>query len=76
MTINISLADVGQNLHPQITVLGVGGSGSNAVNNMMNSNLEGVEFLIANTNAQALQSSSCNNKIQLGIKVQKVLELA
>ncbi len=73
MTINISLADVGQNLHPQITVLGVGGSGSNAVNNMMNSNLEGVEFLIANTDAQALQSSSCNNKIQLGIKSTKGL---
>ena len=73
MTINISLADVGQNLHPQITVLGVGGSGGNAVNNMMNSNLEGVEFLIANTDAQALQSSNCNKKIQLGIKSTKGL---
>ena len=39
MTINISIPDVGSNLHPQITVLGVGGSGGNAVNNMMNSNL-------------------------------------
>ena len=38
MTINISLQDVGENLHPKITVLGVGGSGGNAVNNMMNSN--------------------------------------
>ena len=37
MTINISLQDVGDNLHPKITVLGVGGSGGNAVNNMMNS---------------------------------------
>ena len=73
MTINISLADVGQNLHPQITVLGVGGSGGNAVNNMMTSNLEGVEFLIANTDAQALQSSSCKSKIQLGIKSTKGL---
>ena len=73
MTINISLADVGQNLHPQITVLGVGGSGSNAVNNMMNSNLEGVDFLIANTDAQALQNSNCNKKIQLGIKSTKGL---
>ena len=45
MTINITIPDVGPNLHPQITVLGVGGSGGNAVNNMMNSNLEGVEFL-------------------------------
>ena len=48
MTIKISIPDVGQNLHPQITVLGVGGSGGNAVNNMINSNLEAVEFLIAN----------------------------
>ena len=67
MTINISLQDVGDNLHPKITVLGVGGSGGNAVNNMMNSNLEGVDFLIANTDAQALQISSCPNKIQLGL---------
>ena len=67
MTINISLQDVGENLHPKITVLGVGGSGGNAVNNMMNANLEGVDFLIANTDAQALQISSCPNKIQLGL---------
>ena len=67
MTINISLQDVGENLHPKITVLGVGGSGGNAVNNMMNSNLEGVDFLVANTDAQALQISSCPNKIQLGL---------
>ena len=66
MAINISIPDVGPNLHPQITVLGVGGSGGNAVNNMMNSNLEGVDFLVANTDAQALQYSKCKNKIQLG----------
>ena len=68
MTINISIPDVGPNLRPQITVLGVGGSGGNAVNNMINSNLEGVDFVIANTDAQALQISSCEKKIQLGIK--------
>ena len=67
MTINISLQDVGENLHPKITVLGVGGSGGNAVNNMINANLEGVDFLIANTDAQALQISQCPNKIQLGL---------
>ena len=67
MTINISIPDVEQNLHPVITVLGVGGSGGNAVNNMINSNLEGVDFLIANTDAQALQVSNCKNKIQLGV---------
>jgi len=68
MTINISLQDVGDNLHPKITVLGVGGSGGNAVNNMINANLEGVDFLIANTDAQALQISQCSSKIQLGLK--------
>ncbi|MDC6448488.1 cell division protein FtsZ [Alphaproteobacteria bacterium] len=67
MTINITLQDVGDNLHPKITVLGVGGSGGNAVNNMINANLEGVDFLIANTDAQALQISHCPNKIQLGL---------
>ena len=67
MTINISLQDVGDNLHPKITVLGVGGSGGNAVNNMINANLEGVDFLIASTDAQALQISQCPNKIQLGL---------
>ena len=73
MTINISLQDVGDNLHPKITVLGVGGSGGNAVNNMINANLEGVDFLIANTDAQALQISQCKNKIQLGLKSTKGL---
>ncbi len=73
MTINISIQDVVQNLHPKITVLGVGGSGGNAVNNMINANLEGVDFLIANTDAQALQISKCTNKIQLGLNSTKGL---
>tara|TARA_B100001287_G_scaffold189185_1_gene159782 strand:- start:1241 stop:2896 length:1656 start_codon:yes stop_codon:yes gene_type:complete len=73
MTINISLQDVEDNLHPKITVLGVGGSGGNAVNNMINANLEGVDFLIANTDAQALQISKCPNKIQLGLNSTKGL---
>ncbi|MDC2992305.1 cell division protein FtsZ [Pelagibacteraceae bacterium] len=73
MTINISIQDVGDNLHPKITVLGVGGSGGNAVNNMINANLEGVDFLIANTDAQALQISKCPNKIQLGLNSTKGL---
>ncbi len=73
MTINISLQDIAQNLHPKITVLGVGGSGGNAVNNMINANLEGVDFLIANTDSQALQISKCPNKIQLGLNSTKGL---
>jgi len=73
MTINITIQDVVDNLHPKITVLGVGGSGGNAVNNMINANLEGVDFLIANTDAQALQISKCPNKIQLGLNSTKGL---
>ena len=68
MTINISLPEVGPNLRPTITVLGVGGAGGNAVNNMIRSNLEGVDFLIANTDAQALDNSICERKIQLGLQ--------
>ena len=44
-------------LRPRITVFGVGGAGGNAVNNMIEKNLEGVEFVVANTDAQALQQS-------------------
>ena len=67
MTINITLPEAGPNLRPIITVMGVGGAGGNAVNNMIRSNLEGVDFLIANTDAQALENSSIPNKIQLGV---------
>ena len=53
-------------LSPRITVVGVGGAGGNAVNNMITSNLEGVEFVVCNTDAQALEGSLCEHKIQLG----------
>jgi cell division protein FtsZ len=51
---------------PNITVIGVGGAGGNAVNNMIQSNLEGVDFVVANTDAQALKHSLCQNRVQLG----------
>ena len=51
---------------PQITVVGVGGAGGNAVNNMIESGLDGVSFLVLNTDAQALENSYSDNKIQLG----------
>src|SRR5262249_52043941 len=51
MTINFRASDV-QELKPRITVLGVGGAGGNAVNNMINAKLEGVSFVVANTDAQ------------------------
>ncbi len=56
-------------LKPRITVVGVGGAGGNAVNNMIRSNLSGVEFLVANTDAQALEMSSADQRIQLGLNL-------
>ncbi len=58
-----------QELKPRITVFGVGGAGGNAVNNMIDKQLEGVEFVVANTDAQALQSSKADQRIQIGPKV-------
>ena len=60
-------------LTPKITVIGVGGAGGNAVNNMINSKLEGAEFVVTNTDAQALNHSICSNKVQLGIGITKGL---
>jgi cell division protein FtsZ len=56
-------------LAPRITVFGVGGAGGNAVNNMIDQKLEGVEFVVANTDAQALQQSRANARIQMGVRV-------
>jgi cell division protein FtsZ len=58
-----------EDLKPRITVFGVGGAGGNAVDNMIDKQLEGVEFVVANTDAQALQQSKAPVKIQMGIKV-------
>ena len=54
MTINLTVPETQNHLKPRITVIGVGGAGGNAVNNMISSQLEGVEFVVANTDAQAL----------------------
>jgi cell division protein FtsZ len=56
-------------LKPRITVIGVGGAGGNAVNNMIQSGLQGVDFVVANTDAQALAAASAENRIQLGLKI-------
>ncbi|HWA43411.1 MAG TPA: cell division protein FtsZ [Hypericibacter adhaerens] len=66
MTLNLSLPNNPHEIKPRITVIGVGGAGGNAVSNMIRSNLEGVEFIIANTDAQALAQSQCARRIQLG----------
>ena len=58
--------DMPQNKSNVIKVIGVGGGGSNAVNHMFNKGIKGVDFVVCNTDAQALQSSSVPNKIQLG----------
>ncbi len=64
--INVSIPETELQLRPRITVVGVGGAGGNAVNNMIQSNLEGCEFLVANTDAQALSGSEAERKLQLG----------
>jgi cell division protein FtsZ len=56
-------------LKPRIVVFGVGGAGGNAVNNMIEAGLEGVEFVVANTDAQQLQFSKTGSRIQLGVQV-------
>ena len=66
MTINLTVPQNMQELRPRITVVGVGGAGCNAVNNMINADLEGVDFLVANTDGQALAHSKASRKIQLG----------
>jgi len=68
MTLNLTMPQHDE-LKPRITVFGVGGAGGNAVNNMIQKNLEGVEFVVANTDAQALQQSTAPAKIQMGVKV-------
>jgi len=68
MTLNLQKPDITE-LKPRITVFGVGGGGGNAVNNMIASGLEGVEFVVANTDAQALTMSKADRLIQLGVAV-------
>jgi len=75
MTINLTVPTVSNSaeLKPRISVIGVGGAGGNAVNNMIHSGLEGVEFIVANSDAQALGHSACERRIQMGTEVTKGL---
>jgi cell division protein FtsZ len=68
MTLNLSVPGY-DDLKPRITVFGVGGAGGNAVNNMIDKQLSGCDFVVANTDAQALQQSKSGHRIQLGVKV-------
>ncbi len=70
MSIKLGVADTTvTHLKPRIAVIGVGGGGGNAVNNMISQKLEGVDFIVANTDAQALAHSSASRKIQLGLEI-------
>src|SRR5690349_25175188 len=68
MTINLTIPDI-QELKPRITVFGCGGAGGNAVNNMIQAGLRGVDFVVANTDAQALTLSKAERIIQMGVAV-------
>src|SRR5215213_11592533 len=68
MTINLKIPDI-RELKPRITVFGVGGAGGNAVNNMISAGLQGVDFVVANTDAQALTLSKAERIIQMGVQV-------
>ena len=67
MSINLKIPDI-RELKPRITVFGVGGAGGNAVNNMINAGLQGVDFVVANTDAQALTMSRAERIIQMGVQ--------
>lgn len=68
MSINLSVPQATE-LKPRITVFGVGGAGGNAVNNMIESGLEGVDFVVANTDSQALTMAAAERRIQLGAAI-------
>jgi cell division protein FtsZ len=68
MTINLNIPDIHE-LKPRITVFGVGGAGGNAVNNMITAGLQGVDFVVANTDAQALTMSKAERVVQMGVQV-------
>ena len=68
MTINLQMPDI-KELKPRITVFGVGGAGGNAINNMIETGLDGVDFVVANTDAQALLMSKCERVVQMGLAV-------
>jgi len=68
MSINLKMPDITE-LKPRITVFGVGGAGCNAVNNMIEAGLQGVDFVVANTDAQALTMTKADRLIQMGVAV-------
>ena len=74
MSLNLTMPERTE-LKPRITVIGVGGAGGNAVNNMIGAHLEGVEYVVANTDSQALGLSMTDRTIQLGANLTQALVL-
>ena len=72
MTINFKTPEI-KELQPRLLVMGVGGAGGNAVNEMIENNLQGVEFIAVNTDAQDLKLSKCKTRIQIGLNLTKGL---
>ncbi len=73
MALHLQVPQITEEFRPRICVVGVGGAGGNAINNMISSGLEGVEFLVCNTDAQDLSQSLSENRLQLGPTVTKGL---
>ena len=71
--INLSMAEPDNILRPRISVVGVGGAGGNAINNMIRSQLEGCDFIVANTDSQAMAMSLAPRKLQLGVNLSRGL---
>ena len=72
MTINFKSPEI-KELQPRLLVVGVGGAGGNAINEMIENNLQGVEFIAVNTDAQDLKLSKCKTRIQIGLNLTKGL---
>ena len=72
MTINFKAPEI-KELQPRLLVLGVGGAGGNAINEMIENNLQGVEFIAVNTDAQDLKLSKAKTRIQIGLNLTKGL---
>ena len=72
MTINYKAPEI-KELQPRLLVLGVGGAGGNAINEMIENNLQGVEFIAVNTDAQDLKLSKAKTRIQIGLNLTKGL---
>ena len=72
MTINFKAPEI-KELQPRLLVLGVGGAGGNAINEMIENNMQGVEFIAVNTDAQDLKLSKAKSRIQIGLNLTKGL---